>query len=339
MALSVSTLRIAVIGAGVAGLTCARELTRLGASVTVFDEGNAPGGRAGTLVTPHGNFDHGAQYFTVVSARFGQVAQEWTTQGLVRPWSGRVIAFSEGRVFEQAMTAQRHVAIPAMSALSARAAAGLDLCLSTRIECAERNNGLWQLYSQDGRALSVRGFDALALALPSVEAVKLLKGHSEELVHTAAAVQWTPCWAVMVALSQGCGADFDGAFINDDPILGWVSRDSAKPGRVQVLGVEERWVLHARPRWSQDHADLDPEQAGQWMLRAFCARMGRVIRPRAMVAWRWPYATAVNPLSQLCLWDTKRRVGVAGDWCGGPRIEDAHLSGLALAEAISRQLW
>ncbi len=321
-----------------AGLACASELTRLGASVTVFDEGSAPGGRAATLISPHGNFDHGAQYFTVINSRFANAATHWAERGLVQPWSGRVIAFSEGRVFERPMNAERHVALPGMNALGRELATGLDLCLSTRIECVDRKASLWQLYSAEGRALSVRGFDALAVAVPSPQAVQLLKGHTE-LVHAAAAVQWLPCWAVMVALSQKSGADFDGAFINDDPILGWVSRDSCKPGRPIIEGVAERWVLHAKSRWSLDHGDIDSEQAAQWLLRAFCARMGRVIKPRWLAAYRWPFATAINPLSQSCLWDSKRRVGMAGDWCGGPRVEDAYLSGMALADTMSRQLW
>ena len=335
---SAVSLRIAVIGAGIAGLACARELARLGASVTVFDEGKAPGGRAATLITPHGNFDHGAQYFTIVNSRFSSAVTQWTMQGLVRLWDGRVIAYAEGRVFDQAMNTERHVPVPGMSELGRQLATGLDVCLNTRIECVDRRTGLWQLYSADGRALSVRGFDALAVAIPSTPALRLLKGHTE-LTDAAAGVQWLPCWSAALALSQPCGAQFDAAFINDDPILGWVSRDSAKPGRAPVTGVAERWVLHAKPRWSVDYADLDTEQAGQWLMRALSARLGRPLKARGLSAYRWSYATVVNPLSQQCLWDSKRRVGMAGDWCGGPRIEDAYLSGLALADTISRQLW
>ena len=76
---------------------------------------------------------------------------------------------------------------------------------------------------------------------------------------------------------RSSGAGFEGAFINDDPILGWVSQDSAKPGRERIPGVAERWVLHAKPRWSQEYLDMEPEQVGQWLLRAFSARLGRAL--------------------------------------------------------------
>jgi predicted NAD/FAD-dependent oxidoreductase len=48
---------------------------------------------------------------------------------------------------------------------------------------------------------------------------------------------------------------------------------------------------------------------------------------------KWTFATPLNPLPQRCLWDQDQRLGMAGDWCGGPRIEGAYLSGMALAEA------
>jgi renalase len=35
------------------------------------------------------------------------------------------------------------------------------------------------------------------------------------------------------------------------------------------------------------------------------------------------------------LWDAKARIGVAGDWCTGHRVEDAFLSGLSLALAVA----
>ncbi|MGH6609790.1 MAG: FAD-dependent oxidoreductase, partial [Burkholderiaceae bacterium] len=55
--------RIAVVGGGIAGLACAKQLTARGAKVTVFEQGRRPGGRASTLRTEFGNFDHGAPYF------------------------------------------------------------------------------------------------------------------------------------------------------------------------------------------------------------------------------------------------------------------------------------
>ncbi|MDQ6881692.1 MAG: NAD(P)/FAD-dependent oxidoreductase, partial [Pseudomonadota bacterium] len=59
-----SPSRIAVVGAGVAGLSCARTLAQAGAKVTVFEQAAQVGGRMTSCDTAFGTFDHGAQYFT-----------------------------------------------------------------------------------------------------------------------------------------------------------------------------------------------------------------------------------------------------------------------------------
>ncbi|HAL40308.1 MAG TPA: amine oxidase, partial [Polaromonas sp.] len=60
---------IAVVGAGIAGIACARTLAQAGHQVTVFEKNHGAGGRMATLDTEYGGFDHGTQYFTVRDTR------------------------------------------------------------------------------------------------------------------------------------------------------------------------------------------------------------------------------------------------------------------------------
>ena len=41
-----------------------------------------------------------------------------------------------------------------------------------------------------------------------------------------------------------------------------------------------------------------------------------------------------STLEARFIWDPHIKVGVCGDWCGGPRVEGAYLSGLELAQKI-----
>ena len=79
----------AVVGAGMAGITCARTLVQAGHRVTVFEKSRGPGGRMATRDSEFGSFDHGAQYFTVRDERFEQALA--TASGLVRPWSANTV--------------------------------------------------------------------------------------------------------------------------------------------------------------------------------------------------------------------------------------------------------
>ena len=52
---------VAVVGAGMAGIACARTLVQAGHRVTLLEAEAAVGGRMATRDTPFGTFDHGAQ--------------------------------------------------------------------------------------------------------------------------------------------------------------------------------------------------------------------------------------------------------------------------------------
>lgn len=328
--------RFAVVGAGIAGLACAQALDDAGASVTVFEREAFPGGRAATLIDGAGPYDHGAQYFTASHPRFLAAVDRWQSAGIVARWDGRIVAFEDGSVQDKTASAERFVGVPGMRRLGVHLAQAIDVRYSAPVGRLQRDVDGWRLFVEGDQSAAAGPFDAVLTALPSPAAAALLSGLTS-CADIAAAVNWDPCWAVTMALAQRSGVDFEGAFLNDDPILGWAAMDSAKPRRGRVDGVAERWVLHARPRWSQRYAELPAQEIAYWMARSFAARLRRNLNPLQARALRWPHAVPLNPLPQPCLWDEGGSLGMAGDWCGGPRIEGAYLSGLALAEAALRR--
>jgi renalase len=326
--------RVAVIGAGIAGLACARELLVRGADVTVYEKSRGPGGRLATRQTDAGSFDHGAQYFTVQNHRFEAVALRLIGARAAARWNGRMVACFGGRSADQTRSVERVVGVPGMNDIGRSLAVGLDLRLNTRIVRLERRRDRWFPRDPTPKALSVRGFDAVCVAVPSAQAAELLAESCQGLAAIAAGVQWEPCWAVMLALRARSAAAFEAAFIHDDAILYWAAQDSAKPGRLKVDGIAERWVLHARGAWSRQHLEMEPAQAAQWLVRSFASRLGRSLEIGFVGAHRWRYAAPVQALTRSYLWDEDLRIGAAGDWCAGARVEDAYLSGVALAQAV-----
>ena len=92
------------------------------------------------------------------------------------------------------------------------------------------------------------------------------------------------------------------------------------------------WVLHATAEWSRAHLDDAPDVVGPFLLGAFndlvSAGLPKVFH---VATYRWRYATADPGLAVGALHDHARKISVCGDWCSGPRIENAYLSGLAAA--------
>ena len=83
-----SPLQVAVIGAGLSGLACARLLSEAGTRVRVFDKARGPGGRMATRRQGDLRFDHGAQYFTVRDPSFRRALEQWQADGLAGALAG-----------------------------------------------------------------------------------------------------------------------------------------------------------------------------------------------------------------------------------------------------------
>ena len=115
-------LHVAVVGAGMAGVTAARTLLQAGHRVTLIEAASAVGGRMATRRTEFGGFDPGVQYFTVRDARF-ELALRATATRAVRAWSASTVRVLDavGHVLASAPppTEPHFVAAPGMNALVA----------------------------------------------------------------------------------------------------------------------------------------------------------------------------------------------------------------------------
>jgi predicted NAD/FAD-dependent oxidoreductase len=324
------SFRVAVVGAGISGLACARTLKTRGARVVVFEAGRRPGGRAATEITPAGSFDHGAQYFTAHDDDFETWVSAWCDEGLVQRWKAQIIALDGERTADKTASARRFVARDGMQSLGRQLSGELDLRLDTTVASVTRRGRAWDLADVAGRSLSPGGYDAVVIAVPSAAG---LLAAVPEFARRAAAVVWQPCWAALLAIEPASGFEFGGAFVDDHPALAWVMREESKPS--PSIGAGERWVLHATARWSALHLNRSPDDVASMLAEAFATRFNFGFRPTFIAARRWLTALPSNPLKEPYLWDPELKIGAVGDWCGGPRIEGAFLSGRALAHAVA----
>ncbi|HSO21457.1 MAG TPA: FAD-dependent oxidoreductase [Chondromyces sp.] len=317
-----------MVGAGISGLICARTLADRGYRVRVFDKARGAGGRMSTRRAGAWRFDHGAQYFTVRDPGFRARVAAWRGDGLVAPWMGRIAVLDDGTTAVKSDDTERLVAVPGMNALCRHLGRDLDVSYETRVASLERTADRWRLGSSDGRDLG--DFDAGVVSAPAPQAAALLGRAAPELAARAGAVAMSPCWAVMAAFPEPPVLAFDGAFVRRSP-LAWVARNASKAGRPEG----EAWVLHGSPEWSESNLELEPDEAAAQLLEAFAEAAGGLGSvPVHLEGHRWRHALPHAPLAEPCLFDAGRRLAVCGDWCGGPRVEGAFLSGGAAAQRL-----
>jgi predicted NAD/FAD-dependent oxidoreductase len=308
-------MQIAIVGAGMAGLSCATRLAALGHELALFDKGRGPGGRMATRrVEADGTmlrFDHGAQYFTARDPRFVEQVARWEREGVVARWD--------------VAGADAWVGTPAMNAPIKAMAGRHDVQFGTRIEQLLRGGDGWQL---DGDGAPDRRFDAVVVALPAEQAGPLLQQHAGAMGDLADATRSDPCWTVMAAFEQRLPSEQD--TIRHHGAIGWAARNNAKPGR----GSAECWVVQASPDWSRAHLEDEATAVETALLDQLADAIGAPLPPRlAISAHRWRFARS-GSAGEEALWDAQQRIGVCGDWLLGPRVEAAYLSGLILAETV-----
>jgi renalase len=320
-------MRIAVVGAGVAGLAAARALADRGHNVIVHERSSRPGGRAGTrqlraIEMPKGltgatlAFDHGAQYFTVRDQRFSEMAAAWERDRVIAKWSGRIVSFDGEGWEDVAADTSRYVGVPGMGTIADALATGIEISYGSRVESLD-----------DLRA----SFDHVIVAVPAPQAAELVAA-VPPLAATAARVRMMPSWTVAAAFEERVAAPFDAAFVNGSP-LGWIARNTSKPKRDWKV---DTWVMQATTSWSDAHLEDRSNDVGAFLMEAFEDLIAKGL-PRAFFATvhRWRYATADPPLAIGAVHDQQSRITLCGDWCLGSRIEDAFLSGLKAAELIA----
>jgi len=318
-------MRIAVIGAGIAGLACARELARGDAKVTVFERSRGLGGRLGTRRQGNLAFDHGAQYITARGHSFVKYAEAAGRAGVLNRWSPSIL---EDDRFWDAPVDDWYVGQPGMSTLVRPMSRNIDLQSGVGVHEIIQSQRGWELQTDSGRQNHI--FNAVAVAVPAPQALALLGPHGGTFRHLQE-VRMAPCWAGMFAFEQRVDVGADVRRWTRGPLT-WAACDSSKPNRPTGLHC---WVVHASIDWSLAHLEADTTEVAQLLLREFAAATGaRLPVPLHAQAHRWRLAFVEQPLGLPCIVDEEIAAGACGDWCIAPRAEAAFESGRALAHSL-----
>ncbi|QUD89793.1 NAD(P)/FAD-dependent oxidoreductase [Phenylobacterium montanum] len=308
-------MRVAIIGAGLAGLSCAKRLRSVGLEPSLFDKGKGPAGRMASrrLATPLGEaaLDMGAPYFTVRNAKFAEQVADWALAGLAAPWPDAA--------------ADAWVGAPLMASPLKALTEGLNVRWNAFVGGLSRKPDGWRLHLPDQEQ---GPFDVVVIALPAEQATPLLALNDLTFMKQSAQSISLPCWTGLFAFDRVL--ETTAPILRDQGAISWAARNAAKPGRTGP----EAWVAHANPVWSLDHLEAEPAQIAQHLLIELLSLTGAgEVRPIAAQAHRWRFAKSFG-LGHGELWNPLTGLGVCGDWLLAPGVESAWLSGFGLAQKI-----
>jgi predicted NAD/FAD-dependent oxidoreductase len=339
--------RVAVIGAGISGLSCARELVVRGYVPVLFEASDRLGGRCSSLNTRMGWFDDGAQMIVGPTRLPAYATTRPGMLAAIHPWTQpiaptdtdhqtKAAGLDDGEALEDTtLELMGTVGVPSMAALADEIALPLDVRLNTSIDHVYRLGESWVL--RHGKNDVDEDFQAVVLALPAPLALPLAV-ESCSLSTALGAVRYRNRWVLLLGSERAVGLPSHQAF-QGGPIERIAAMHS-KPGRPS--GLPQRWFIEASERWSHDHRLDDAETVAELLLDNFQACARRTVVPSFLMAHQWQHAYADTPTvpteQAKYWWDDNLLMGVCGDSVVASQVDLVHRSGALLAARIAESL-
>ena len=337
-----SRMEVLVIGAGIAGLSCARRLIAKGHTVTVVDKGRGVGGRLATRRLGTASFDTGAQF---ISAREPAFNHELIAAGATIWCHGFPILGKDS-----AADGHPRFRMPGgMNQLAKFFAKGLNIRDQLTVTGMQVTANRWQVTCTPGNLVKPGSIpngspvtlhaDAVVLTAPAPQATNLLAGFDIAVPEVVKTIRYDPCLCLMLeyptapeALVPGSG----GMQITDDLAIGWISSQRGKGLRT----VGDGMVVHATGSWSTTQSGLsDAEILAQLrpLAEAALRRAGITDNADSCQLKKWKFSLPTVTISDSCLRvPAEAPLILAGDSFGNrPRVEGAWLSGCAAAESLA----
>ena len=341
---------VAVIGAGMAGLVCAKKLRLAGYSVGVVEKSRGVGGRVATRRVNGTRADHGARYLEPQGDAVQGLIDVLVDRNILKLWTNTVGEFREGEIVS--IPTSCYVAPAGMNAVGKYLAEGLEILSDRRLQAiATTDSQLWRLLLEVTDDNFERPQELIAkavvVAIPAPQALMFLTseiGLSPDFLDKLRSVDYDPCITVMAGYPAAKQQDLSNikpqwktVTFRDNSDLAWIGLDSSK----RLESPQPVFVVHSSANFAERYFEAtDLPSVGQQLLdRASEHLMPWLKEPEWLQVHRWRYAFCRNPLSVSCLAaEGTLPLVCAGDLCGGNQIEGALRSGLAAANWVNSQL-
>ncbi len=322
-------MKVAIIGAGVAGLAAGRRLHKSGVEVVLFEKSRGPGGRLATRRVDDFIFDTGA---TSVAPRGLGIEQamlhELDTADLheiQKPIYAHVGLRPVGGDPAK-MKVSRYAYKSGNNTFAKLLAESLDVRLNTTVDRLEKQDGKFTVEGQI--------FDRLVLTPPVPQTSLLLWSLGES--RPVANVRYRSCISIMLGFDKPLPETPYHALIDPEQRhpLTWISLESAKVEGRAPKG-QSAVVLQMSPSYSRDHYQTDDKELLNDVLGWVAQLLGPEFKsPIAVDTKRWKYSQPET----IAVFDSVNRnhngIVLAGDGLSAGRVERAYESGLEAAELL-----
>lgn len=334
-----------VVGAGVAGLAAARELTRGGRRVIILERANGVGGRCASRTIAGQRVDYGVHYLHGSQPHFLSEVEGLGADGdeprLLPGWPNRVRNPRLACQPDSFLPNQRRFGVvDGVSALPRALATGLDVRTRRVVQWLAPAPGAVDAVLSDGTRYRA---PHVILALAAPQSIRLIEPLAPRIQGGAGllgrleALEHLPCLTVVAGYpTEGPAPRFELDHPLETTILQSLAHDSTKRLRPSAHVL----VLQARPRYSSEHLDREPEIWARDMIWEAGEFLGAWAgSPLWSYNHRWTWARlrsgqAVDGPPLWCGVEGGGLLGLCGEAFAAPGgVEGAFLSGIELARS------
>lgn len=330
-----------IVGAGVAGLSCALALRQAGMKPLVLERSRGVGGRCATRRVEDQPVDHGVIFLHGADPDFLEALAAVENATPLPGWPKEVIGKGTPCQPEAFLPYQRRLAFAeGVTAFPKHLSRSLDVRLGSPVSVLGTTETGFRVATDDGSYWEAPN---VILALPAEQTFRLMESLPEATNEVRAARKLLGQLGTVPSLTLLAGYPVDGQvpywdvlYPEESMILMLVSHDSTKRRhkKSHVL------VYQCRPRWSRHRLEEEPSTWAAQILE----EAARLLGPWAdKPAWtqfhRWRYArtgtgaTLTAPL--LLKFPGGGRLGLAGEmFAAEGGVEAAWLSGERLAQRL-----
>ena len=312
-------MRIAVLGAGISGLVCARALAQGGHHVTVWEKSRSLGGRCATRKFGDHVVDHGVQYFTLRDPGVREEVQRLCGSRLKTLPNPILVAGQDGEIHRNGE--ERFYLADGNNRLGALLAEGVLVKKETEIKKLEKAGKKWRIQGEE--------YDRVVCSTPWPQTAALLG-------KKVSVPSYDPCLTVLLEyLVPREEATAGSAYARIDPSgrdpLAWTACENVKVGRIAAGSTV--YVIQASPDYSREHLEQSPEY---WAsdLQVLLEKLWHLDPEKrgSVFAHRWRYARS-RPDRDVPK-DLPAGIHLCGDSLGESRLESVWLSGREAARGI-----
>ena len=312
-----------ILGAGLAGLSAARELRSKGEQVELVDKGRGVGGRLATRRIGQARLDHGAQFFTTRGGVFTDLIAEAVEAGVVAEWC---------RGFGEQDGYPRYRGDQGMTSLAKWMASDLDLRLGLEVDRIETSDGVVRFLGHDGGTIA-QGDTAIVTA-PIPQMLGLFdRGNvrvGDSLDAQLRASNYFATLALLAVVDGEPAIDEPGGMQLESGPFTFIA-DNLRKGISPVRAL----TFHAEHDYSLRRFDDDPEHVHAELVEFASPWIGNATVVESQLK-KWRYAGPVKPLPEptYLVESNGAPILLAGDAFAGPKVEGAFMSGYAAARRI-----